>query len=141
MMLPERTLVVMSKADRVEMDFPAKVKVGEEWYPVVAANLTEQEALKRLMPVLTRMVAEVGGEATESALLTRQRHKVAVELALQALGHALAVMVRAGEGDGSVAELAAQDLRDAASAIGSVTGRTSSEDVLDVVFSTFCIGK
>lgn len=140
-MQPGRTLVVMSKADKVDGDFPAKVKVDEEWYPVVAANLTEQEALKRVMPVLTRMVAEIGGEATESALLTRQRHKAAVELALQALGHALAMMGRAGEGEGSVAELAAQDLRDAASAIGSVTGRTSSEDVLDVVFSTFCIGK
>jgi tRNA modification GTPase len=41
----------------------------------------------------------------------------------------------------SVAELVAQELREAAGAIGSVTGRTTSEDVLDVVFSTFCIGK
>ncbi len=141
LMLPGRTLVVMSKADRVEMDFPAQVKVGEVGHPVVAANLTEPEALRRILPLLTRMVADVGGEATESALLTRQRHKAAVEQALQSLGHALACMARAGKSDGSVAELAAQDLRDAASAIGSVTGRTGSEDVLDVVFSTFCVGK
>lgn len=141
MMLPGRTLVVMSKADRVDMDFPASVAVAGEEYPVVAVNLTEPAAFGRILPVLSRMVSEVGGEASESALLTRQRHKLAVEEAMQALGHALAGMAQAGEGDGSVAELVAQDLRDAAFAIGSVTGRTGSEDVLDVVFSTFCIGK
>lgn len=141
LMLPGRTLVVMSKADRVDMDFPAQVKVDGVEYPVVAVNLTEGEAFGRILPVLSRMVAEVGGEASESALLTRQRHKAAVEKAMKALGHALAGMARAGEGDGSVAELVAQDLREAAAAIGAVTGRTGSEDVLDVVFSTFCIGK
>lgn len=141
LLLPERTLVVMSKADRVDMDFPAQISVDGENYPVVAVNLTEAAAFGRILPVLSRMVSEVGGEASESALLTRQRHKQAVEEALKALGHALKGMARAGEGDGSVAELVAQDLRDAAHAIGSVTGRTGSEDVLDVVFSTFCIGK
>ena len=141
LLLPARTLVVMSKADRVDMDFPAQITVDGEYYPVVAVNLTEAAAFGRVLPVLSRMVADVGGEASESALLTRQRHKQAVEEALKALGHALKGMARAGEGDGSVAELVAQDLREAAHAIGSVTGRTGSEDVLDVVFSTFCIGK
>jgi tRNA modification GTPase len=141
LMLPGRTLVVMSKADKVDMDFPATVKVDGEVYPVVAVNLTEVAAFGRVLPVLSRMVAEVGGEASESALLTRQRHTAAVQEAMKALGNALRGMSRAGEGDGSVAELVAQDLRDAAHAIGTVTGRTGTEDVLDVVFSTFCIGK
>jgi tRNA modification GTPase len=145
LMLPGRTLVVMSKADKlaakVDMDFPAAVKVDGETYPVVAVNLTEAAAFGRVLPVLSRMVAEVGGEASESALLTRQRHTAAVQEAMKALGNALRGMSRAGEGDGSVAELVAQDLRDAAYAIGMVTGRTGTEDVLDVVFSTFCIGK
>jgi tRNA modification GTPase len=43
--------------------------------------------------------------------------------------------------ENGLAELAAEDLRSAAASIGKVTGRVSSEDVLDVVFSTFCIGK
>lgn len=140
LMQPGRTLVVMSKADRVDMDFPAQIEVAGMDYPVVAVNLTDPAALRRVMAPLTRMVADVGGEASESALLTRQRHKAAVEEAMKGLAHALKGMSRAG-GEGSVAELVAQDLRDAAAAIGSVTGRTGSEDVLDVVFSTFCIGK
>jgi tRNA modification GTPase len=141
LMVAGRTLVVMSKADRVDMDFPAQVVMDGGSYPVIAVNLTDPAAVRRVMPMLSRMVSDVGGEATESALLTRQRHTAAVQEAMQALGNALAGMTRAGEGDGSVAELVAQDLRDAAAAIGSVTGRTGTEDVLDVVFSTFCIGK
>ncbi|RZK99518.1 MAG: tRNA uridine-5-carboxymethylaminomethyl(34) synthesis GTPase MnmE [Rubrivivax sp.] len=140
LMLPGRTLVVMSKADRVDMDFPHQITVDGAAYPVVAVNLTDAAAFKRVLPSLTRMVADVGGLASESALLTRQRHTLAVQEALKALANGLKGMGRAG-GEGSVAELVAQDLRDAAAAIGGVTGRTGTEDVLDVVFSTFCIGK
>jgi len=38
-------------------------------------------------------------------------------------------------------ELVAMDLRIAASAIGEVVGKTTTEDLLDSIFSTFCIGK
>ena len=39
------------------------------------------------------------------------------------------------------AERLAQDLRDAARALAAITGRMTSEDVLDRVFSSFCVGK
>jgi tRNA modification GTPase len=39
------------------------------------------------------------------------------------------------------AELAAEDLRLAARALAKVAGRVDVEDVLDVVFASFCIGK
>jgi len=38
-------------------------------------------------------------------------------------------------------EVAAEYLRRAALALGKITGRTGVEDVLDVVFKEFCIGK
>lgn len=139
LLVPGASLLVVSKADLAGREFPLEVEVGGAPYPMVAANLTERVGLKRILPALEGVVAKVAGRASEAALLTRERHRAAVTEALAALGKALVVMGRAG--DGSVAELAAQDLRDAAHAIGSVTGRTGSEDVLDVVFSTFCIGK
>jgi len=42
---------------------------------------------------------------------------------------------------GSALEFVAFDLRIAANAVGEVVGKTATEDLLDIVFSTFCIGK
>jgi len=38
-------------------------------------------------------------------------------------------------------DLVAMDLRIAANAVGEIVGKTSTEDLLDSIFSTFCIGK
>jgi tRNA modification GTPase len=38
-------------------------------------------------------------------------------------------------------ELIAADLRDSLSSLGDVTGETTPDDVLDLIFSRFCIGK
>jgi len=86
------------------------------------------------------------GLAEGAAWLTRERHQQAVREASAKVAEALRRCIQGtrneerGGGD-SQAELVAQELREAAAAIGSITGRTTSEDVLDVVFSTFCIGK
>lgn len=137
---PGRTAVIVSKADLVDRDFVGSFEVEGETYPLVAVNLKEQAAAGRVFPLLEKLVAAVAGGSTEAALLTRERHRAAIGNAMAALGRALILMGKAST-QGTVAELVAQDFRDAAFAIGTVTGRTGSEDVLDVVFRTFCIGK
>jgi len=132
------SMVVVSHADVMRREAPTQVEVDGAAYPVAAVNLTDRAALGKVVPVLAGLVEAVAGRASDAALLTRERHRAAVREAIAALGNAL---VAIGKGQGGVAELVAQDLREAAAAIGSVTGRTGSEDVLDVVFSTFCIGK
>jgi tRNA modification GTPase len=42
---------------------------------------------------------------------------------------------------GETLELAAMDLRIAVNAIGEIVGKTATEDILDMIFSQFCIGK
>jgi len=71
--------------------------------------------------------------AAEPALVTRERHRLALEDARSALHRILA---------GSLAEdLLAEELRVAARAMERLTGRIDVEDVLDVIFRDFCIGK
>ncbi len=71
----------------------------------------------------------------EQALVTRARHRHLLEETVASLARAL---------DGRIAgqeDLLAEELRAAAAALGRLTGRVDVEDVLDVIFRDFCIGK
>jgi tRNA modification GTPase len=71
----------------------------------------------------------------ESALVTRARHRHALEETLAALRRARTVGLAGRE------DLLAEELRIAAQALGRLTGRVDVEDILDVIFRDFCIGK
>jgi tRNA modification GTPase len=71
----------------------------------------------------------------EPALVTRARHRRALEDALSALRRALKPELAGRE------DLLAEELRIAACALGRLTGRVDVEDILDVIFRDFCIGK
>jgi tRNA modification GTPase len=71
----------------------------------------------------------------EPALITRERHRLALQDALAALRRSLSEEVAGRE------DLLAEELRIAARAVGRLTGRVDVEDVLDVIFRDFCIGK
>jgi tRNA modification GTPase len=73
--------------------------------------------------------------ATESVVITRARHRYALEETMAALDRALARDYVNGE------ELIAEELRAAATTLGRLTGRVDVEDILDVIFRDFCIGK
>lgn len=141
LLVPGRSVVVASHADVVDgAALPSHVVCGGEDYPVVAVDLRDAGAAGRVLGPLTALVQQVAGAAEQAALLTRARHRDAVQEASAAVGRALLLLARA-DGVVQVSDLVAEELRAAAQAIGRVTGRTGSEDVLDVVFSTFCIGK
>jgi tRNA modification GTPase len=71
----------------------------------------------------------------EPALVTRQRHRDLLWQVADALSRALAL------GAGAAEELVAEELRLAMRALGRLTGRVDVEDILDVIFRDFCIGK
>jgi tRNA modification GTPase len=68
-------------------------------------------------------------------MVTRQRHRDALRETGDSLGRAIAA------GPAGQEELVAEELRLAARALGRLTGRVDVEDVLDVIFRDFCIGK
>ena len=68
----------------------------------------------------------------ENPLITRERHRKAASDCLEALKRSLKV---------DQIELLAEDLRLAIYALARITGRVDVEDILDVVFRDFCIGK
>ena len=78
--------------------------------------------------------AAENGLGPGDALITRARHRAALEACVAHLDRLLA-------GAGSLPELAAEDLRLAVRALGEVGGHVGVEDVLDRLFAGFCIGK
>ena len=107
-------------------------------FKVLPLDLTNPDSLPPLLEALQGEVETHLGAAAEGAQLNRERHKQAVKAAREHLERALQTFANP---EGFSADMLAQDLRDSANAIGSVTGRTDTESVLDVVFSTFCVGK
>jgi len=77
-----------------------------------------------------RVAALVEGEG--AAPLTRERHRQALEECRDGL-------IRAQKA--ALPELMAEDVRLSARALGRITGRVDVEEVLDVLFREFCIGK
>jgi tRNA modification GTPase len=73
--------------------------------------------------------------STEATVITRARHRHALEETVAALDRALARNHSTDE------ELIAEELRSAATTLGRLTGRVDVEDILDVIFRDFCIGK
>jgi tRNA modification GTPase len=72
--------------------------------------------------------------SNESGLITRARQRELLQQAADALRRSVAV-VQQGE------ELAAEELRSAAYSLGRLLGRVDVEDILDVIFRQFCVGK
>jgi tRNA modification GTPase len=114
-------LIVRNKADLV----PATEGL--------AISALTGQGLDALESRLAEIVAtRLGAIDTAAPVLTRARHR-------EALVDAQAALRRSRDLD--VAELIGEELRGCASALGRIVGRTGVEDLLDVLFAEFCIGK
>ena len=121
-------LVVLNKRDLVAADGPESIG-GRPAITVSAVTGTGMDTLEAALSreATKRLTADAG-----SPLFTRARHRRALEDCVSALKRALAA---------PLAELVAEDVRLALRALGRVSGRVDVEDVLDVIFQDFCIGK
>ena len=72
---------------------------------------------------------------TSGNIITNQRHAMAVKVALDGVKNALISL------DTMPLECALIDLRESYFALGEITGNTASEDIIDNIFSKFCLGK
>ncbi len=103
--------------------------------PFLLADLQAGQDAGLVAEALEQIVVERLGGADFPAA-TRLRHETHLRDAASHVARALAELA-----DGQQAELAAEDVRLAARALARIAGRVDAEQILDQVFSTFCIGK
>jgi len=127
-LIDQDCLLLANKTDQRGLPDGAAI----DGHKVLPLSVSSGEGLENLLRALEQAVAS-RFELTGNAALTRARHREALEHCAASLDRFLA--------DPSDAELAAEDLRLAARALGRITGRIEVEDILDVVFRDFCIGK
>ena len=95
-----------------------------------------ESELAPLIRTLSSIVGEELSESDVSHVVTNQRHRNHLRAALQAVQAASSSLAAGASGD-----TLAVDLRTALHEIGAITGEITNEDVLDQIFSRFCIGK
>lgn len=124
-------LVICNKADLGAV--PAAELGSFAGGETLSLSTSTGEGETALLAALQGLVTQRTG-AKEAPVLTRERHRQALSEACTALERALAI---ADTG----LELAAEDLRLAQRALGRITGAVDIEQLLDIVFADFCIGK
>lgn len=130
-LVDEHTVVAVNKADLMDT-VPAAAEVAGQ--PGVFVSATTGAGLTELVAELERK-AEAGAAPGEVPALTRGRHREALARAVEHLRRFLAAE------DAVALELRAEDLRLAARELGRITGQVDVDEMLDMVFADFCIGK
>ncbi len=126
----ENVLLVMNKKDLgLHSDWR-----GDQGFPGLSISALTGDGLDRLRKRIHGRVMSISDP--EPGVVTRGRHVEALRRAGDALGRATAAL-----DEGLPGEVVAVDLREATDALAEIVGETTSEEILDRIFSTFCIGK
>jgi len=128
----KKRILVRNKTDQpVRLVLPAGLNV-----PVVDVSCVSGAGLEALKDAIKELVWAGEIHTGRLQVMINSRHQDALQRARAATRRA-ADALRAA----ATLELVALELREAAAATGEIVGQTTTEDLLDTIFSTFCLGK
>lgn len=132
--LGKKVIFVVNKIDISEGALP---KLSEKYQHIPAMEISAllNKGIRELkQKILNISIADLDME--KSPVIPNLRHKKALEQTVESLEAALA-----GLKSGQAEELLAIDIKHSIDSLGTITGETASLDILDNIFSNFCIGK
>ncbi len=129
-LMDESSIVVLNKCESFDELPKAVSEVLVAAKPILISVEKNINIDQLLSGIVEKMKAMIGRSEVPS--LTRQRHRESLQNCKDSLQRALGAQSP---------ELMAEDVRLSVRSLGRITGRVHIEDVLDVVFRDFCIGK
>jgi tRNA modification GTPase len=132
----KRVQVVLNKADLPPLLTADELQPRCPGWPKTAVSCKEGQGLERLTEAMVAAVLDGQQPRREGPMVTRMRHRAALQRAQQSLMQACDGMEQRLSG-----EFIALDLRETLECLGEIVGLNYTEDLLDKIFSEFCIGK
>ncbi|MCS6816441.1 MAG: tRNA uridine-5-carboxymethylaminomethyl(34) synthesis GTPase MnmE [Blastocatellia bacterium] len=129
-------LIAINKCDLPERLDPQSVRALEATAPLCRVSALTGQRLDELRQRILEIITSGSAFQPEDVILTNARHHRLIVAACERLREAH----RALE-EGYSEEVALVGLHDALRHLGEITGEVTIEDILDQIFSTFCIGK
>jgi tRNA modification GTPase len=122
---------------RNKMDLAPQLELPPDLHPV-AVNVCclSGKGIEGLKDAIKQLIWSGEIRADMLQVMINSRHQDALNRARTATRQTIEAL-----GTGETLELAAMDLRIAVNAVGEIVGKTTTEDLLDMIFSQFCIGK
>jgi len=105
-------------------------------HSILKISVKEEKGIKELKEAIINEVLGENIRTDEELLISRTRHKNALERALKAVERVID-----SQRKGLPYDFYTIDLRDCLDALGEITGETLAEDIIDRIFSDFCLGK
>ena len=135
----QHTVVLLNKTDQANLSHVKTLQdqIAQQFgYHVLAISAKQHENLSELTQVLYNCVEADTALQSGQIIVSNARHHEALEAALAATQRAQESLDNDLPGD-----LLAQDIREVLHHLGTITGEITSQDVLNSIFSKFCIGK
>jgi len=131
----KKIILAANKSDLVPEDFQPEIPDTWNIASAIKISALHNQGTAMLRELIAETVTADDGYQTDT-VVPNLRHKLALDRSLEAASAAAD-----GIENGIPSELIAIDIRDALNALGEIIGLSVTEDVLDQIFSRFCIGK
>ncbi len=131
----KRVIPVVNKIDLAGKKDLSSLEKLISRHEVCFLSAKTREGIENLEKKIVKSIFE-GGLGQESVMITRLRHKKALEASLESLKKSFSTLLKKES-----LEFIALDLKQSLDALRELVGEVYSEDLLDVIFKEFCIGK
>ena len=135
-LIDKKVIVALNKIDLVQERSISKAKDKLKNYPIVPISALYSQGIEELKEAAFSAIIQHKLESPPSLFITNIRHKIALEKVLENLAHAEESLIREMS-----PEFTALDIQLSLKCLGEIVGETTSDNILDRIFSEFCIGK